>query len=115
MKQIVKRWMAGILAVVALSGGLVWYRTVALGKAFAWIQRGDSSERVVALFRQRPEVTTNVETNINWNDVWVDNTNSVRCVRQFHFNPPFSISGESWVVGFDERSNVVAKYHIVSP
>jgi hypothetical protein len=86
----------------------------ALARAFAQVQRGDSPTRVIELFRQSPQVTTNIETNIDWDETW-DKTNGVKCVRQFHFYPRFTIYGESWVVGFDERSNAVAKYRIVSP
>jgi len=115
MTQIIKWLLVGVFIVVVLSVGWVWYRTAALGKAFAKVQRGDSPMRVTELFGERPRVTTNIETNINWNEVWLDKTNGVKCVRQFHFYPPFSICGESWVVGFDEQSNAMAKYHIVSP
>jgi hypothetical protein len=86
----------------------------ALARAFAQVQRGDSPARVIELFGQSAQVTTNVETNINWDETW-DKTNGIKCVRQFHFYPPFTICGESWVVGFDEHSNAVAKYHLVSP
>lgn len=115
MTQIIKWLLVGIFVVVILSVGWVWYRTAALGKAFAQVQRGDSPLRVIELFGERPHVTTNIETSINWNEMWVDKTNGVKCVRQFQFYPPFSICGELWVVGFDEQSNAVAKDHIVSP
>jgi hypothetical protein len=115
MTQIIKRLLVGILIVVVLSVGFVWYRTATLGKAFTQVQRGDSPVRVIQLFGERPYVTTDIETNIIWNEVWVDKNNGIKCVRQFYFYPPFTICGESWVVGFDEYSNAVAKYHIVSP
>ena len=115
MTHTIKWLLVGIFIFVVLSVGWVWHRTAALGGAFAQVQRGDSSVRVVELFGQPPYVTTNVETTINWDEVWVDKTNGIKCVRQFHFSPPLSICGESWVVGFDEHSNAVSKYHIVSP
>jgi hypothetical protein len=115
MMQIIKWLLVGIFVVVVLSVVWAWNRTAALGKAFAQVQCGDSPMRVIELFGERPRVTTNIETNIVWNDTWVEKTNGIKCVCQLHFYPPFSILGESWVVGFDMQSNAVAKYHIVSP
>jgi hypothetical protein len=31
------------------------------------------------------------------------------------FFPPFSVCGEGWVFGFDDHSNAVKRYHLVSP
>jgi len=93
----------------------VWHRTEVLGQTFARVQRGDSLARVVELFGQPRFVTLDLQTNINWDEEWVDKTNGVRCIQQFHYCPPFTICGEEWVVGFDAHSNAVAKYHIVSP
>ena len=95
--------------------GWVWHRTSALQRALAEVRRGDSPKRVIEVLGQHPYVTGDVETNINWDEVWLDKTSGVRCVCQFHFFPPVTVCGESWVVGFDERSNAVSKYHIVSP
>lgn len=113
MRHILKWLLLSIFVIVSLLIGWVWYRTSALGKAFAQVQQGDSPARVIALFDSRPYVTTNTETNIDWNETWENN--GVKCILQFHFSPPFSICGESWVVGFDEHSNAVAKYFISSP
>jgi hypothetical protein len=94
----------------------VWHRTDDLALAFARVQHGDSAAQVVEIFRQPPTfIGTELQTNIDWDESWLTATSGVRCVQQFHFCPPFSICGEEWVVGFDERSNAVAKYHIVSP
>jgi hypothetical protein len=93
----------------------LWHRSEALEKAFARVKRGDSSTSVIATLGLPPFVTTNVGTNISWDETWINETNGSKCVRQFHFYPPFSICGESWVVGFDQYSNAVSKYHIVSP
>jgi hypothetical protein len=93
----------------------VWHRTGVLEQTFARVQRGDSQSRVVELFGQPRFVTSELQTNIDWDEDWLSATNGIRCVRQFHYCPPFSICGESWIVGFDESSNAVAKYHIISP
>lgn len=92
----------------------VWYRTDVLGQTFERVQHGDSQARVIELFGRPSFATSELQTNINWDESWLA-TNDVRCVQQLHFRPPVSICGEEWVVGFDERSNAVAKYHIVSP
>ena len=92
----------------------VWHRTDVLGRTFERVQRGDSQARVVELFGQPRFVTSELQTNINWDESW-SATNGERCVQQFHFCPPFTICGEEWIVGFDEHSHAVAKYHIVSP
>ncbi len=59
-------------------------------------------------------VSAELETNLTWEDSQITWTNG-RCVQQFHYLPPFSICGESWQIGFDERSNVVSKFHFISP
>jgi hypothetical protein len=93
----------------------VWHRTESLEQAFSKVHQGDSPAQVIELFTQSPLVTTDVETNIGWDETWTNMSGSVKCVKQFHFYPPFTICGESWAVGFDEHSNVVSKFHIVSP
>src|SRR5882724_3339846 len=115
MTKLVKLLLLSVFAFLVLSVGWVWHRTAALGRAFGQVQRRDSPARVTELFNQAPYVTTNKETAINWDETWADKTSGIKCVRQFHFCPPFSICGESWIVGFDEHSNVVSKYHVVSP
>ena len=118
MKHLIK-WLALILVIVILLSVIwlcwVWHRTEVLGQTFVRVQRGDSQARVVALFGQPRFITSDLQTNINWDEEWVDKTNGVRCIQQFHYCPPFTICGEEWVVGFDDHSNAVAKYHIVSP
>jgi hypothetical protein len=110
------KWsVVGVFVFLVLWVGWVWHRTAVLERAFNQVKREDSPTRVVDLFGQPPYVTTNTETDINWDEIGVDKTNGIRCVFQFHFYPPFTICGESWVVGFDECSNAVCKYHIVSP
>lgn len=109
-----------VILVSAILGAIIWLHLVSqrsddLARAFAQVQRGDSPERVAEIFRQIPTfISTNLQTNIDWNGRW-DNTNGDRSVRQYHFCPPFSVCGEDWVVGFDERSHVVTKYQISSP
>jgi hypothetical protein len=92
-----------------------WHRTGVLEQTFERVQQGDSQARVVELFGEPKFVTSELETNIDWNDDDLSASNGIRCVYQFHYCPPFSISAESWVVGFDEHSNAVAKQHIISP
>ena len=115
VKRIVKWLAVSVFVFVVVWTGWVWHRTAALARAFAEVRRGDSPTRVVELFGRPSRVTTDIETTINWDEEWLDKTNGVRCIRQFHFCPPFTICGESWVVGFDQSSNAVSKYHIVSP
>ena len=106
--------LAGIFAGFVLWLCWVWYRTEVLGRTFEQVQHGDSRARVIELFGRPNFVTSDLQTNINWDESW-SATNGVRCVQEFHFCPPFSICGEEWIVGFDERSNAVAKYHMASP
>ena len=113
------KWLVLILAIVSVLSILwlswAWHRTEVLGWAFARVQRGDSQARVLELFGDPRFVTSNLETNIYWDVDRVNQTNGVRCIQQFHFCPPFTICGEEWVVGFDDQSNAVTKFHIVSP
>jgi hypothetical protein len=110
---------AKLLAVIFVSLifwlGWVWHRTEDMQRIFERIQRGDSQARVVELFGPPRFITSELQTNINWDEEWVDKTNGVRCIQQFHYCPPFTICGEGWVVGFDNRSNAVTKYHLLSP
>jgi hypothetical protein len=115
VKLAIKFLLVGILLIGVLMVGWCWHRSTVLRQAFVQVGHGDSPSKVIGLFGQRPVVTMNVQTNMNWDEVWVDNTNGSKCTLQLHFYPPFSLYGESWVVGFDERSNAVTKYHIVSP
>ena len=92
----------------------IWHRFGVMEQAFARVQYSDSQARVVELFGLPRSITSHLQTNINWDQTFLSATNGVRCVRQFHYCPPFSICGESWVVGFDEHSNAVEKYYIVS-
>jgi hypothetical protein len=114
------KWLPAIIACLFLSTIIwvcwVWHRTDDLALAFTRVQRGDSPAQVVEIFRQPPTfIGTELQTNINWDESWLTATSGMRCIQQFHFCPPFSICGEEWVVGFDESSNAVAKYHIASP
>ncbi|HEY4417728.1 MAG TPA: hypothetical protein VGO57_18695 [Verrucomicrobiae bacterium] len=93
----------------------VWHRTGVLEQAFARVQRDDSQMQVVELFGQPTFITSELQTDISWDENFSSAKNGIRCVRQFHYCPPFSICGESWIIGFDDRSNAVAKCHIVSP
>jgi hypothetical protein len=112
-------WLVAILANVFLFALIwacwVWDRTDYLGQAFERVQKGDSQTRVVELFGQPPYITTDHDTNTSWDGVWADRTNGVTSVRLLHFYPPFSICGESWEVGFNDHSNAVKKFHILSP
>ena len=92
----------------------VWKRTNDCQQTYLQVQRGDSPARVVELWGQPAHVTMLLQTNLAWEDKRLYFTNG-RCIQQFHYYPPFSICGESWVIGFDERSNVVSKFHIISP
>jgi len=109
---------AKLLAVIFVSlifwVGWVWYRTDVCQRDYMQVQRGDSPTRVVELCGQPAFISTELETNLTWEDSQLSWTNG-RCVQQFHYIPPFSICGESWQIGFDERSNVVSKFHFISP
>lgn len=86
-----------------------------MGLAYERVQRGDSEARVAELFGQTPYVTTDFDTNTSWDGVWADRTNGVTSVCLFHFYPPFSVCAESWEIGFDDHSNAVKRFHILSP
>jgi hypothetical protein len=118
--KLVVKWLPVILVIATLCAVIsicwVWHRTDALAQAFKRVQHGDSSARVVEIFRRPPTfIGYELQSNIDWDESWLTATSGVICVQQFHFCPPVSFSGEQWVIGFDERRNAVAKYHIVSP
>jgi len=117
-KWLCKSFLSAFLFVIlcmAMWAIWVWHRTNILDQAFLQVRQGDSSAQVIELFGESPLVTMDVETNIGWDETWTNKMSGVKCVKQFHFYPPFTICGESWVVGFDEQSNAVTKFHIVSP
>jgi hypothetical protein len=113
------KWLVVIMASAFLCAVIwicwAWHRTEVCQQNYLRVQRGDSQTRVVELCGQPAQVSMELETNLSWEDsqqlYW---TNGI-CVRQFHYYPPFSICGESWQIGFDERSNVVSKFHFISP
>jgi hypothetical protein len=113
------KWLTAIM-VSALLFAVIWicwvlHRTEDCQLAYLRVQRGDSPARVIELCGQPARVSTGLETNLWWEDSkQVYQTNGA-CVQEFHYYPPFSICGESWEVGFDDRSNVVSKYHFISP
>ena len=118
MKAVLK-WLRAITAIIFLFAiiwvGWIWQRTNHLEQAYERIQKGDSQTRVIQLFGQSPHVTADFDTNTSWDDVWEDRTNGVAFVRLLYFYPPFSICGESWEIGFDDHSNAVKKFHLLSP
>jgi hypothetical protein len=93
----------------------VWHRTEDCHRAYIRVQKGDSPARVVELCGQPGYVSTLLTTNLTWEDSQQLYWTNGRCIRQFHYYPPFSICGESWEIGFDGRSNVVSKFHFISP
>jgi hypothetical protein len=118
MKSAVK-WLLPIIASIFLFVIIwvcwVWDRTEDCQFNYLRVQKGDPLARVVELCGQPKYVSTKLETNLWWEDnkhvYW---TNGI-CVQEFHYFPPFSICGESWEIGFDSRSNVVSKFHFISP
>jgi hypothetical protein len=93
----------------------VWNRTEDCQFAYLQVQRGDSPARVIELCGQPARVTMGIETNLCWETssqvYWTNGT----CVQEFHYYTPFSIVGESWEIGFNNRSKVVSKFHLLSP
>jgi hypothetical protein len=117
--KLVVKWLAVILASAILCAVIwacwAWKRTEDCQAAYLRVQRGDSPAQVVAVCGQPARVTFGLETNLWWEDSeHVYQTNGT-CVQEFHYYPPFSICGESWEIGFDAKSNVVSKYHFISP
>ena len=118
MKQVMK-WVAVIVASAFACALIwlcwVWYRTAACERAYARVQIGDSQARVAELWGPPGYISADLKTNLSWEASSHLYYTNGRCVRQFHYFPPFSICGESWEIGFDDRSNVVSKFHVVSP
>ena len=115
MSSVIKWGVLAILIFIGLWGIWIWNQTRILEQAFAQVRREDSPAQIIRLFGRTPLETTNIKTTIWWDGVWLDKTNGVKCVRQFHFFPPFTICGESWEIGFDESNKTVHKYHFFSP
>ena len=81
-------------------------------RAYKAIVRGDPEVRVVRLFG-RPFRMIGRPDFIAWDEL--ARTNGGECVREFWYVPTIDLCGEEWRIGFDDRSNVVSKFHIVSP
>ena len=104
----------GILLVIIWIGW-VWERTERCRLVYMQVQRGDSPARVIELCGQPGRISFGLETNLWWEDSeHVYSTNGI-CIQEFHYYPPVSICGESWEIGFDAKSNVVSKFHFISP
>jgi hypothetical protein len=85
-----------------------------LAHVYKQIRRGNSEVQVLKLLG-KPYRVTGRPQNIAWDNDSLIKTNDGVCICEFWYAPPFSIDGESWTIGFDENSNVVSKYHFVSP
>jgi hypothetical protein len=113
--KLIVKCLAVILVIAVIWLGWVWKRTEDCQAAYLRVQRGDSPARVIELCGQPARVSVGLETNLWWEDSkHVYETNGT-CVQEFHYYPPFTICGESWEIGFDARSNVVSKFHFISP
>ena len=83
-------------------------------RGYAQVRQGDSEGKVLALLG-RPYQITGRPDNVAWDSDETVRTNSGECVKEFWYAPPVSLIGEAWTIGFDDRSNVVSKYHYLSP
>ena len=73
---------------------------------------GDSQARVIELCGQPVLITTEFKTNLMWDDTrlsWINRTP----IHKFHYHHAFSINRDSWQIEFDERSNVISKFHYI--
>ena len=120
MKYLAKWWTIILsIAGVLVLGGFLWlcsalYQNEARAQAYAQVQRGDSEGRVQTLLGH-PYQVSGAPQYLAWDTDASIRTNTGECVREFWYAPRFSLAGGAWVVGFDGHSNVVSKYHYVSP
>jgi len=89
------------------------WRDNKLEHAYNQVTKGYSEIQVIKLLG-RPYRVTGSPQNIAWDNDWSIKTNNGFCIREFWYAPSFSINGD-WTIGFDKSSNVVSKYHYVSP
>ena len=107
------KWAALVTAICGVAGlTFVLWRDHAHARAYKAIVRGDPEVRVVRLFG-RPFRMIGRPDFIAWDEL--ARTNGGECVREFWYVPTIDLCGEEWRIGFDDRSHVVSKFHIVSP
>ncbi len=114
MKQLFK-WSV----VIVVLAGVGWvahalWRGHAYARAYAAVAHRDSEIRVLQLLGD-PQHVTGQPQNIAWDSEDSIRRNDGECVREFWYAPPLTVVGEAWTIGFDEHSNVVSKYHYMSP
>jgi hypothetical protein len=108
------------LVIVGVAFGVGWFayafwRGHSYERAYAAVLRGDSEARVLQLFGRPPRRISGQPKNVAWDTDGSVHANGGECVREFWYVPPIAVAGEAWTIGFDEHSNVVSKYHYVSP
>ena len=89
------------------------WRNDKLEHAYSQVAKGDSEIQVLKLLG-KPYCVTGKPQNIVWDSDWSIKTNNGVCIRETWYTPSFSIEGD-WKIGFDRSSNVVSKYHYISP
>jgi hypothetical protein len=106
--------IAVCVGIVICAVSYVVWQNNKLAHAYNQIARGNSEAQTFKLLG-KPYRVTGRPQNIAWDTDASIKTNDGICIREFWYAPAFSIDGELWKIGFDENSNVVSKYHFVSP
>src|SRR5437899_11715526 len=83
------KWLAVTIAssflCVVIGVFWVWHRTKECHRAYLRVQRGDSEARVVELCGQPGYVSTELRTNLSWEDAQQIHWTTGKCVREFHY------------------------------
>jgi len=90
------------------------WRDNKLEHAYNQVTQGYSEIEALKLLGKLYRVTGKPQ-NIKWYNDWSIKAISGVCIREFWYAPSFSIVGGDWTIGFDKSSNVVSKYHYISP
>ena len=94
--------------------GIVGYDDWRYIHPFNQVQHGDSEDRVVNLLGRPHRVVVERTTNAPWESESKIDWKQAESVKEFRYIP-FSITGEEYVVGFDNSGRAVSKFHISSP
>jgi hypothetical protein len=114
VKRLLK-WSLFVVIIVGVSWlSYALWRGHVYARAYAAVAQRDSESRVLQLFGP-PHRVTGQPKNVAWDTDGSVRQNGGECIREFWYSPPLTIVGESWTIGFDQHSNVISKYHYLSP
>ena len=112
------KWLGAVILILFTFGAIwithAYWKGYTCARAYDRVRQGDSEAAVRTLLGSPYKITGRPE-NVVWDSDATIRPNNGECIREFWYDPPISFTGEEWTVGFDVHSNVVSKYHYISP